>query len=98
VSKYFWSLIVKSGSKNTELLDHCSQMFRDMVKYQNIENKAEIIKDLLLALKDPSIKSTIPSIKLLKGLIKDQYERSTSTYTYSGYSNYTEVMSYPYTS
>ena len=71
VTKYFWQLIVKSGTKNTELLEHCSQMFRDMVKYQSIENKAEILKDLLTALKDPTIKSTIPSIKLLKGLIKD---------------------------
>lgn len=42
-----------------------------MVKYQNLENKADILKDLLDALKDPSIKSTIPSIKLLRGLIKD---------------------------
>jgi glucose-6-phosphate 1-dehydrogenase len=46
---------------------------------------------LLIAIKDPSIKSTIPSVKLLKGLIKDQYERSSSSYTYSGYSNNTGV-------
>ena len=46
---------------------------------------------MLIAIKDPSIKSTIPSVKLLKGLIKDQYERSSSSYTYSGYSNNTGV-------
>lgn len=68
-------------------------MFRDMVKYHNIESKAEILKDLLNAIKDQSVKSTIPSIKLLKGLIKDQYERNTSSYTYSGYSTATGCYS-----
>ena len=66
-------------------------MFRDMVKYHSIESKSEILKDLLKAIKDPSIKSTIPSIKLLKGLIKDQFERNTSSYTYNGYSTTTGV-------
>lgn len=71
VTNYFWDIIVKSGSKNTELLDNCSQMYRDMVKYSSIEFKFEILKKLLAAIKDPQIKTTIPSIKLLKGLIKD---------------------------
>jgi hypothetical protein len=64
-------------------------MYRDMVKYYNIESKADILKDLLIAIKDQSVKSTIPSVKLLKGLIKDQNERNTSNYTYSGYSTAT---------
>jgi hypothetical protein len=46
-------------------------MYRDMIKYSNIELKHDILKNLVLSIKDQKIKTSIPSIRLMKGIIKD---------------------------
>ena len=86
VAEFFWNLIVKSGSKNRELIDSCSQKYRDMVRYWALERKKECFVQLtkILALEETP---TIPCLKLLKGLIKDQSERTAYTPSTQTYPN-----------
>jgi len=89
VVEFFWDLIVSSDTKNMELIDNCVQKYRDMVRYWGLEAKQEMFIKLLNCIKAPATPS-IPCLKLLKGLIQDQSERTmytSSTYSSSNYTN-----------
>jgi hypothetical protein len=89
VAEFFWDIIVSSGSKNLELIESCIQKYREMVRYWALEKKLDMFFRLMKCLQDPETPS-LPCLKLLKGLIKDQSERTsymtqtTSTYPAGG--------------
>jgi len=37
VAEFFWGVIVKSGSKNLELVESCIQKYREMVKFWSLK-------------------------------------------------------------
>jgi len=96
VARFFWDVIVSSGSKNLELIDSCTQRYREMVRYWALDTKQDMFFRLLVCLGQPETPS-LPVLKLLKGLIKDQSDRS--AYTPATTSSYpsTGVGSYPST-
>lgn len=91
MAEFFWELIVSRDTKNLELVDNCIQKYRDMVRYWGLDKKQGMLLNLLKCISDPKTPS-IPCLKLLQGLIKDQSERTMSyssnsagTYPSSGY-------------
>ena len=78
---FFWKLICEGGDTQKEdLLNNCIAKFCDMVKNWEMKTKHEFFIGLTNNLQQN--KSSIASIKLFKGLIKDQKEKF--TYTYGG--------------
>ena len=75
VAQFFWDLIVSRDTKNLELVDNCTQKYRDMVRYWGLEKKRGMFTRLQECVRDPSTPS-LPCLKLLKGLIQDESERT----------------------
>jgi len=86
VADFFWNLIVASGSKNLELVDSCIHKYRELVRSWTLEQKLKLTLKLTECIGDKDTQS-IPCLKLFKGLIKDQSERTAynpSSYPSSG--------------
>lgn len=96
VSAFFWQIICTSEAYKEELVTTCITRFCEMVKYWDISKKQVFFKQLTQNLKDR--RSSLASIKLFKGLIKDQKERhvySASSVTNYGYSYSIDTSSSP---
>jgi hypothetical protein len=78
VAEFFWDLILSRDTANLELIDNCIQKYRDMVRYWDLEKKLGMLARLQERLRDPETPS-LPCLKLLKGLIQDQSERTGHT-------------------
>jgi hypothetical protein len=92
VAQFFWDLIVSKDTKkrvideedltdihaaasHVELVDSCIQKYRDMVRYWDLEKKESMLIRLQECVRDPATPS-LPCLKLLKGLVQDQSERT----------------------
>lgn len=98
VAQFFWDIVLDADTKNLELINSCTQKYRDMVRYWSIEKKQGLLQRLVKAMLAPET-PTLPSLKLLKGLIKDQNDRSPyshsqgNTYVASGVGTYPPTSS-----
>lgn len=92
VAQFFWDLIISGECQNLGLLASCTQKYRDMVRTWALEKKQQLFLRLLEALREPE-KPSLPCLKLLRGLIKDQHDRS--AYTSSTASTSYTSASYP---
>lgn len=81
VADFFWDLVVTSSSTNVELLDSCISKYRELVRSWPLEKKLEVALKLVESIGNPDLQS-IPCLKLFKGLIKDQSERTAYSPTY----------------
>lgn len=81
MAEFFWELIVTSGSTNVALLDSCIQKYLELARGWALEKKLEIALQLVESIGNPDLQS-IPCLKLFKGLIKDQSERTAYSPTY----------------
>ena len=86
VAQFFWDIVLDADTKNLELINSCTQKYRDMVRYWSIEKKQGLLQKLVKAMLSQET-PTLPAMKLLKGLIKDQNDRSP-------YSNYAQSSTY----
>jgi hypothetical protein len=64
-----------------ELVNNCISKFCEMVKHWDLKIKHDFFLGLTKNLDEN--KSSIPSLRLFKGLLKDQKERSSFTYSSS---------------
>jgi hypothetical protein len=92
VADFFWDVIVTSGSKNVGLLDSCISKYRELVRPWPLERKLEIALKLVESIEKPDVQS-IPCLKLFKGLIKDQSERT--PYSPTSYPHTSGAGTYP---
>ena len=81
VTDFFWDIICNSDNYKEELVNNCITKFCEMVKYWDMKSKHDFFVGLT---KNLSLnKSSIPSLKVFKGLIKDQKDRFQYTYNAS---------------
>lgn len=73
VVKFFWDIVCESDQYKEDLVNNCISKFAEMVKYWDVKLKHNLFLDLGRNLQ--AHKSSIPSIKLFKQLIKDQKDR-----------------------
>ena len=95
VAQFFWDIVLDPETQNLELISSCTQKYRDMVRYWSIEKKQGLLQRLVKAVLAPET-PTLPGLKLLKGLIKDQDDRSPYG-NYSQGNSYSGVGTYPST-
>lgn len=92
VALFFWDIILDADTKNLELINSCTQKYRDMVRYWSLEKKQGLLQRLATAMLAPET-PTLPCMKLLKGLIKDQNDRAPYSHHQSSYAG--NVGTYP---
>jgi hypothetical protein len=81
VGQFFWSIICNSDSFKEEIVTNCITKFCEMVKLWDIQKKHTYFEKLTENL--AANKSSIPCIRLFKGLLKDQKERASYSYNNS---------------
>ena len=86
VGNFFWKIICHSDNYKEELVNNCITRFCEMVKNWDLNKKHQYFVQLIGNLANKT--SSIPSIKLFKGLIKDQKDKNyyynyNSSYNYS---------------
>lgn len=75
VSDFFWNLICNSEQVKEDLIQSCITKFCEMVKNWDLQRKHGFFQDLVRNLAQH--KSSLPSLRLFKGLIKDQKDKQT---------------------
>jgi hypothetical protein len=78
VSQYFWRIICNSELYKDDLVNNCITKFCEMVKLWDMDKKYDLFIQLTANLAEN--KSSIPSLKLFKGLIKDQKDKDQYSY------------------
>ena len=81
VTQYFWTIICNSETYKEDLVNNCITKFCEMVKYWDLKAKHDFFVGLSKNLAEN--KSSIPSLKLFKGLLKDQKDKSSYQSNYS---------------
>jgi hypothetical protein len=81
VSDFFWNIVCNSDNVKEDLVNSCINKFCEMVKNWDLSRKHQFFVELTKNLSQH--KSSIPSIRLFKGLVKDQKERSSYQYNSS---------------
>ena len=71
---FFWTIICNAEKYKDELVANAITRFCEMVRSWDATKKVEFIKQLIDNLLQ--IKASIPSLKLMKGLIKDIKEKT----------------------
>lgn len=79
VGDFFWQVICNADSYKEDLVTNCITKFCEMVKNWELSKKQEFFIQLTENLKN--FKSSIPTIRLFKGLIKDQKDKYVPTYS-----------------
>ena len=79
VADFFWEIVGNSDSYKDDLVTNCITKFADMVKYWDVSLKHKMFIQLSQNL--AANKSSIPSLRLFKSLLKDQKDRYQYTYT-----------------
>ena len=82
-SEFFWSIITDSDQHKADLIDNCINKFSEMIKYQSMERKQPYFNKLVAQLQTE--RSTVPTIRLFKKIIKDQKTKV----AFSNYNNTT---------
>jgi len=82
---YFWKIICDGDQYKEDLVNNCITKFCDMVKSWEMKAKHEFFEGLVKNLGED--RSSIPTLRLFKNLIKDQKER----FTYTAYNNNSPV-------
>lgn len=78
VTSFFWNIICDSDLYKEDLVANCLSKFCEMVKNWDMSLKHRFFLDLTQNMKQN--RSSVASLRLFKGLIKDQKERYTYTY------------------
>jgi hypothetical protein len=73
VSHFFWNIICNADQYKDELVNNAITKFCEMVKNWDIKKKHQFFIKMIGNLKEG--RSSIPSLKLFKGLIKDQKDK-----------------------
>jgi len=81
VTEFFWDIICDSDNYKEELVNNCINKFCEMVKFWDMRSKHDFFVGLAKNLAEN--RSSIPTLKLFKGLIKDQKERYIYNYNQS---------------